>query len=94
VEGGRIRREAVGKVQFGIPGMVGSGFHFSGLVDPAPEIHPNDGCDSGFTGSLSTDFVLSYGTGLLPFGAVAFVASIAPVRRALRIDLASELRYQ
>ncbi|HTX36149.1 MAG TPA: hypothetical protein VME43_14060, partial [Bryobacteraceae bacterium] len=38
--------------------------------------------------------VLSFGSGLLLFAAVALIASIAPVHRALRIDPASALRYE
>jgi hypothetical protein len=38
--------------------------------------------------------ILSFGAGLLLFAAVALAASITPVRRALRIDPASALRYE
>jgi predicted permease len=44
-------------------------------------------------GFLPFDLV-SFAAGLLLFGAVALAASIAPVRRALRIDPASALRYE
>jgi predicted permease len=38
--------------------------------------------------------VASFGAGLLVFGAVALLASVGPVRRALRIDPVSALRYE
>jgi ABC-type antimicrobial peptide transport system permease subunit len=38
--------------------------------------------------------LVSFGAGLLLFGAVAFAASIVPAQRALRIDPASALRYE
>jgi len=38
--------------------------------------------------------VLSFGAGLLAFLVVALAASIAPARRALRIDPASALRHE
>ncbi len=38
--------------------------------------------------------VASFGAGLLLFAAVALIASIAPARRALRIDPASAVRYE
>jgi len=38
--------------------------------------------------------LVSFGSGLLLFAAVAFAASIVPARRALRIDPASALRYE
>ena len=44
-------------------------------------------------GFLPFDFA-GFGTGLLIFAAVALIASIAPARRALRIDPASALRYE
>jgi len=44
-------------------------------------------------GFLPFDLV-SFGAGLLLLAAVALVASIAPVRRALRIGPASALRYE
>jgi predicted permease len=44
-------------------------------------------------GFLPFDLV-SFGAGLLLFALVALAASIAPVRRALRIDPASALRYE
>ncbi|HEY1339703.1 MAG TPA: FtsX-like permease family protein [Bryobacteraceae bacterium] len=38
--------------------------------------------------------LISFGAGLLVFVAVAFLASLAPVRRALRIDPSAALRYE
>jgi len=38
--------------------------------------------------------VVSFGAGMLMLGVFAFLASLAPVRRALRIDPASALRYE
>jgi ABC-type antimicrobial peptide transport system permease subunit len=37
---------------------------------------------------------VSFGAGLLLFGAVAFAAAIVPAWRALRIDPASALRHE
>ena len=44
-------------------------------------------------GALPFD-VLSFASGLLVFGAVALIASIAPMQRALRVDPALALRYE
>jgi len=38
--------------------------------------------------------MLSFGVGLLLFVAVAIAGSLAPARRALRIDPSSALRYE
>jgi len=73
--------------QFAFPFGIGAAV---GVVVAAGAARVFRGMVSGF---IPFD-VLSSGAGLLLFTAVALVACIAPLRRALRIDPVSALRYE
>ena len=73
--------------QYALPVGIGAGFGVA-LAAAAAKVVRNL-----LYGFMPFDLV-SFGAGLLLFGAVAFAASIAPVRRALRVDPASALRYE
>ena len=73
--------------QYALPFGIGAGLGIASAAAAAKVVR------NVLFGFIPFDLV-SFGAGLLLFAAVAFAAAIAPVRRALRIDPSSALRYE